>query len=373
MTPDQFVAALRAEGCWVIERPGWRTHNRNHKGPFGPVNGVMIHHTASSGELSSVELCEDGYPELPGPLCHNVIPKSGTVYMIANGRANHAGTGDPNVFAAVKDERYGDKPPATHVHEGQSGVDGNTHFYGAECVNLGDGKDRWPVGQLDGMVRYAAAICRFHGWSAKSVIAHREWSDWKPDPAGPGMVSMTGFRELVQLRLDHAASWNPGDAHVPDDPSVPTPTTPIPGGSMTAPARTILSMTLATPVTLLDGIPQTIYWDAEHADDGNQHGAGGKTVVSNSRYSAVVNLTLEGLAAGETVEIWQAEENASGGVVWSGPAVAVQGLGDGTKPVKAAVPFIETTFNKLVFVVKSNSLAPVDMTAARVSVQSWLN
>ena len=32
LTADQLVAALRAEGCRVVEYKDWRTHNRNHKG-----------------------------------------------------------------------------------------------------------------------------------------------------------------------------------------------------------------------------------------------------------------------------------------------------------------------------------------------------
>ena len=375
LTADQFVAALRAEGCKVVERVGWRTRNRGNRGNgFSDLHGVMLHHTASKDDLSSVALCENGYAELPGPLCQSVIGKSGTVYAIANGRANHAGTGDPNTFAAVRDERYGDYPPATHFHEGMpGGIDGNGHFYGAECVNLGNGEDAWPEQQVEAMVRWAAAICRAHGWSAKSVIGHKEWSDWKPDPAGPGMPSMKTMRERVQARLNHGPSWNPGEnnGHVPDDPSVPTPTTPTPGDSMTAPQRTILS--LPADVTLLENIPQTIYWTNEHSDDGNQHGAGGKTVVSNARYSAVLNFTFDGLASGETVEVWQVEEDAQGAAVWTGPAVGIPGFGDGSQSVKAAVPFIETTFNRLVFVVKSTSFAPVTMTDARVSVQSWPN
>ncbi len=364
MTADQFVSALEAEGVKTVERDGWRTHNRNHKGAWGPVHGVMIHHTVSRSELPSVELCEDGYTELPGPLCQSVIGKSATVYMVGNGRCNHAGAGDPNVFEAVKDERYGDVPPATHVHDGMSGgVDGNAHFYGAECVNMGDGTDTWPADQLDAMVRWAAAICRFHGWTSKSVIGHKEWSDWKSDPKGPGMPSMARFRELVAERLAQPPSWGGGS---PDTP--PTTTT---GATVTAPQRTILS--LPAEVTLLDSIPKTIYWTVEHADDGNQHGEGGKTVVANSRYNATINVTFKGLALNDVVELYQIEENTSGDVVWTGPAVQVPGRGDGTQPVKAVVPFIETTYNRLVFAVRSLSFDPVIMADARVSVQSWPN
>ncbi|MCT9090580.1 peptidoglycan-binding protein [Streptomyces sp. ASQP_92] len=187
-TPDRLVSILRAEGVRVVEYGSWRTHNRNHKGAFGPINGVMVHHTVSSGTDASVRLCYDGYADLPGPLCHGVIAKDGTVYLISSGRANHAGGGDPGVLAAVVDER---SLPATHKHEGSAGAaDGNSHFYGFECVNLGDGKDPWPAAQLDAIERVSAAICRAYGWSAASVIGHKEWSDWKSDPKGFAMADM---------------------------------------------------------------------------------------------------------------------------------------------------------------------------------------
>ncbi|MEU9426230.1 N-acetylmuramoyl-L-alanine amidase [Streptomyces sp. NPDC048342] len=161
------------------------------------MSGVMIHHTA--GLNGMVGYCYNGSSDLPGPLCHGVIDKAGVVHLVGNGRANHAGGGDPKVLAAVVAEDYGDKPPATHEHEGSAGaVDGNAHFYGFECVNLGDGHDPWPDVQLEAMVRAAAALCRAHGWSARSVIGHLEWSNWKSDPRG---FTMTGFRAAVAERL----------------------------------------------------------------------------------------------------------------------------------------------------------------------------
>ncbi|MER5780222.1 N-acetylmuramoyl-L-alanine amidase [Streptomyces mobaraensis] len=185
LTPDRLVEALRAEGVHVVERPGWRTHNRNHKGAWGPVNGVIVHHTVTSGTDASVSICENGYSELPGPLCHGVIDKDGTVYLIANGRANHAGRGDGDVLRAVIAETALPEP-------NDDDTDGNTHFYGFECVNLGDGKDPWPPAQLEAIERTSTAICRAHGWGAGSVIGHREWTSNKIDPAGFAMRDMRG-------------------------------------------------------------------------------------------------------------------------------------------------------------------------------------
>ncbi|MFH9610414.1 peptidoglycan-binding protein [Streptomyces sp. NPDC017448] len=185
LTADKLLKALRDEGLNVVEHRSWRTNNRNHKGPWGPTHGVMIHHTVSAGTVSSVELCYNGHSRLPGPLCHGVIAKDGTVYLVGNGRANHAGLGDDDVLRAVIAER--DLPP-----DNEATTDGNRHFYGFEAVNLGDGKDPWPEAQLLAIERAAAAICRAHGWSERSVLGHLEWQPGKIDPRGFGMDWMRG-------------------------------------------------------------------------------------------------------------------------------------------------------------------------------------
>ncbi|MEU0171591.1 N-acetylmuramoyl-L-alanine amidase [Streptomyces iakyrus] len=191
LSPDRLVATLRAEGVHVVERPGWRQHNRNHKGPWGPVRGVMIHHTVTSGTSNTVSICERGYEGLPGPLCHGVIAKDGTVYLIGNGRANHAGRGDRDVLNAVIAERALPRANAADA-------DGNPHFYGWECENLGNGRDPWPQAQLEAIERVATALCRVHGWSAASVIGHKEWQPGKVDPLG---FTMDSLRERVAARL----------------------------------------------------------------------------------------------------------------------------------------------------------------------------
>ncbi|BBC35301.1 hypothetical protein SGFS_065950 [Streptomyces graminofaciens] len=186
-----FAQLLRDEGVTVVEVGNWEDHNRNHKGPWGPVYGVMIHHTVTSGSAATVRICRDGYSGLPGPLCHGVITKDGRVHLVGYGRANHAGLGDPDVLAAVRAERAA---PA----DDEATVDGNRHFYGFECENLGDGEDPWPEAQLEAIERVSAAICRHHGWGPLSVIGHLDWQPGKSDPRGFTMASM---RERVADRL----------------------------------------------------------------------------------------------------------------------------------------------------------------------------
>lgn len=104
LSASAFLAALRAEGVKVVEVGSWRTHNRNSKGAWGEVHGVMIHHTVTSGTAKTVAICRDGYTSLPGPLCHGVVAKDGTVHLVGYGRTNHAGTGDDDVLKAVINE-----------------------------------------------------------------------------------------------------------------------------------------------------------------------------------------------------------------------------------------------------------------------------
>ncbi|WP_326764343.1 N-acetylmuramoyl-L-alanine amidase [Streptomyces sp. NBC_01591] len=200
------LAALRAEGVRVVEVGNWRTHNRNSKGPWGPVNGSIVHHTVAKGTAATVRIARDGYADLPGPLCHGMIAKDGRVHLVGWGRTNHAGGGDPKVLEQVTAESYGARPtPPTRGNS--NGIDGNARYYGWECENLGDGKDPWPKAQYDAIVRVQAALCRAHGWSAKSVIGHLEWSSDKVDPRG---FSMSQLRADVAERLKHPASWPPG-------------------------------------------------------------------------------------------------------------------------------------------------------------------
>ncbi|QFR03030.1 N-acetylmuramoyl-L-alanine amidase [Streptomyces phaeolivaceus] len=206
MTAPRFAAALRTEGLAVVEVGDWEDHNRNHVGPWGPVHGVMFHHTVTRGSAHTVSLCRNGYSGLPGPLCHGVITKDGRVHLVGYGRANHAGLGDPDVLRAVIAEK------ALPVDD-EATVDGNRHFYGFECENLGDGEDPWPQAQLDAIERVAAAVCRHHGWNTVSAFRHLDWQPGKVDPLG---VDWKAMQKRVDRRLGSGA---PG-------PSTPAPSTP---------------------------------------------------------------------------------------------------------------------------------------------------
>jgi hypothetical protein len=105
---------------------------------------------------------------------------------------------------------------------------------------------------------------------------------------------MPVIRPRVDERLKHAASWNPN-----------TPTTPKPpaGGTMAQPYH--LHLSRSEDVTLLPGSPYSIAWTGEQIDEGNQHGAGNKTVAyADTDFSVSLHLSFDGLAAGDHVALY---------------------------------------------------------------------
>ncbi|KNE80327.1 MULTISPECIES: N-acetylmuramoyl-L-alanine amidase [Streptomyces] len=300
LSASRLLAAIKAEGCKVVEYKSWRTHNRNHKGPWGPVYGVMIHHTVTSGTDSSVALCYNGHSSLPGPLCHTVGAKNGTLYMVGNGRANHAGAGDDDVLRAVIDERA---LPA----DNEANTDGNRYFYGIELINLGNGRDPWPEPQLDAAARWAAAICRAHGWNERSVIGHLEWQPGKVDPRG---FTMSSFRSRVKALL----SRPPGQDNTAPEDDVPL----------------YLSLGMHKEFTMVPGTWYSVAWDQEWSDPLKHHAAGGRTFATNCQYNGVASIRVRGLTPGRELQARIVEDDASGDTVQHHPIGETAGTAGST-------------------------------------------
>ncbi len=197
MTADTIQAQLKKWGVNFEGYKNWSTHNRAGHGAWGPVNGLVIHHTGSDGD-DQRDYLYNGNSDLPGPLCHFHIDRTGKLWLIGWGRTNHAGGGDPAVLSHVINEDYsGILTP--HYHEGSSGAaDGNVHFYGVEIGYSGD--HAMNADQYSTLMKLCAAVADYHKWTEKSFIAHAEWSDWKWDP---GVVhnktyDMSEMRKIIK-------------------------------------------------------------------------------------------------------------------------------------------------------------------------------
>jgi len=205
LTGKQLVAAFRRWGVEVREKPGWIGHNRTGPGrPWGPVHGVLLHHTGDDAPDSADErVLWNGRSDLPGPLCNWGMTDDGVAVMIGDERANHAGRGALNVAQALSADRP--VPPP-----GADSVDGNQLLYGQETMY--SGKQKMTREAYIATVRCFAAICEAHRWSAESCIGHREWTKRKIDP---------GSLDMDEFRKDVAAALRAGAGRWPKQQSTP--------------------------------------------------------------------------------------------------------------------------------------------------------
>lgn len=163
---------LRQAGLEVVEVPGWQSRGRPEA--FGPVLGVICHHTGPTGSIASaVELIKDGRPDLGGPLSQLLLDKDGTFHVVAAGRCNHAGPG-----------RW------------QGATSGNTNFVGIEARNNGT-DELWPLAQMVAYEEGVAAILSHVGADAVMAVGHKEWALPKGRKVDPSF-DMVAFREDVE-------------------------------------------------------------------------------------------------------------------------------------------------------------------------------
>jgi peptidoglycan hydrolase-like protein with peptidoglycan-binding domain len=171
---------LKAAGLKVALVDGWETRGRAE---MGKVFGVICHHTATqaTGNMPTLGLLIRGRSDLAGPLAQLGLGRDGTFYVIAAGKANHAGEG-----------RW------------QGIVNGNTNFIGIEAENTGSKNDRWPDVQLDAYYRGVAAILKHVGRSEEFCCAHREYALPK-GRKGDIIFDMKAFRASVRAILEGTA------------------------------------------------------------------------------------------------------------------------------------------------------------------------
>jgi hypothetical protein len=178
---------LRAAGLPVVECDGWQTRGSDSFSPAGSVN----HHTAgpASGSTPSLGTVINGRPDLSGPLA-NVLQSrepdgNDIAYVVAAGRANHAGEG------------------------GWRGLSGNSSVYGLEIEHTGT--EPLPEHRQ----RRAAAIhAAMFGGDPGMVCQHREWAPERKPDAAEGVDPDT-FRTWVAEGGSGAAPTPPPPMEVP--------------------------------------------------------------------------------------------------------------------------------------------------------------
>jgi hypothetical protein len=172
--------ALRAEGLDVREVPGWPTRGRAAR--YDGTEGVMFHHTASSrtgGAVPSLRIVTEGRADLPGPLCHVLVGRDGSAWVIAAGYANHGGLGGPWKSVPLNSA--------------------NRYMVGVEVENNGIGEP-WSREVLAACDRVFAAVLRHQGRDASWCGGHKEYAPGrKINPAG---VDMPAYRRRLARHME---------------------------------------------------------------------------------------------------------------------------------------------------------------------------
>jgi hypothetical protein len=193
---NDLANIARSAGLPVIEVAGWQ--GRNH-GSLANVQSVVCHHTAGPavGNYPSLGVVTNGRSDLAGPLAQLGLGRDGTVYIISNGVAWHAG-------ATINDSLYG-----------------NSHAIGIEAENTGTGQP-WPDVQVRAYAKLCAALCRAYGLPVSRIVGHKEIckpAGRKIDPFGlPG--DMSGLRALAATYMTSGGGGGAGGGTTP----TPTPT-----------------------------------------------------------------------------------------------------------------------------------------------------
>jgi N-acetylmuramoyl-L-alanine amidase-like protein/putative peptidoglycan binding protein len=171
---------LKAAGLKVATVDGWEFRGIDD---VGDTKGVICHHTGGlrNGNMPTLELLKTGRSDLHGPLAQLGLGRDGTYYVIAAGKAQHAGKGS-----------------------WQGITTGNTSFIGIEAENTGAANDSpWPEVQMDAYRRGVAAILKHIGAGAEFCAGHKEWAlptGRKDDPT----FDMAAFRSAVAKLLEGA-------------------------------------------------------------------------------------------------------------------------------------------------------------------------
>jgi hypothetical protein len=182
------------------------------RGAFVPEY-VMIHHDAGRAGVPapSHRIIREGRPTVPPPLYQLYVRRDLKVELVSYGRANHAGEGGPWRDLGVNE--------------------GNRRSVGICVAHTGylEGKhaEPWDSAVVRRLYLVTAVVCDFLGIDADRVLAHKEYTDRKPDP----LLHMGLFRTEV------------GDI-LTDGP----PTTPREGDDMTPPE--LLELLTETKVKL---------------------------------------------------------------------------------------------------------------------------
>lgn len=182
--PADLPDRLRKAGLKVVEIDGWQHRGRPAStGGFAPV-GVLNHHTGAFDRIGDLEddlsyarwMALTGRSDLPAPLVQLSLSAEATVYVLAGGRANHAGVARASGSVA--------------------GGDGNMLYVGIEWML--SGTQPIPAKMYEaGVILNAVLTEEILGNSVQTISCHYNTSvTGKWDIGDPSGISFNGHKVL---------------------------------------------------------------------------------------------------------------------------------------------------------------------------------
>ncbi|MBA2338575.1 MAG: N-acetylmuramoyl-L-alanine amidase [Acidimicrobiia bacterium] len=195
-----LVEVATTAGYPVVVVDGWE--DRGAPTMQASPAGALYHHTAGPAEYDttsdfpSLYTLLNGNATTPPPLSHYGVGYSGTIYVIAAGKCNHAGLGSW---------------PGVGTSEDGSG---SPNLIGVEVEHPGVSTEPWPDAQRDSVRRLFAAIAAHLGADTISadtdtgfvVLGHKEWAanppGWPGRKIDPISTDMDDERALMAALLE---------------------------------------------------------------------------------------------------------------------------------------------------------------------------
>ena len=173
-----LLSALKAP---FEEVEGWKSRTIDQNATWD-CEWVVNHHTANPtahAHESLNWLVQGGLPGVRAPYAHALVGREPKIFLIAAGRANHAGRGGP--FRSVPKDSM------------------NAYGYGIEVEAPGRALDFAP-GQFEVMCKLNAAVLWIVGRDVDRVIRHKDWTDGGID--GVPWLPTRGRKVDVRYSLD---------------------------------------------------------------------------------------------------------------------------------------------------------------------------
>jgi len=194
-----LLTELRAAGLTVNAYPGWDIRTMNGRDRTETV-GIVNHWDAIKGEPDAAYYTADPpHNRFQGDIYHIVIRRDGTVELLQQRYAWHAGSGSSDILGVAQAGG-----PVPNDAAGPDDTNGNPHFFSV-CVNYHP--DEGPLPQYEALVVVNRVLANHFNLSVGQVFRHMDWTTRKRDI---DTINLEQFRKDIHMaapNIDEASSW----------------------------------------------------------------------------------------------------------------------------------------------------------------------